>query len=64
MKLTKEDFMRLPKERLAELLAEAQDAPPRIEYVPVVQPNTTPFVNPYEPITYADKFATEAFAKR
>lgn len=33
MKLTKEDYMRLPKERLAELLAE-RDSCLKIEYVP------------------------------
>lgn len=39
MKLTKEDFMRLPKERLAELLVELQDA--NVE--PIVVPNTAPY---------------------
>lgn len=41
MKLTKEDFMRLPKERLAELLVEMQDQV-RIETitVPAPVPNT------------------------
>lgn len=34
MKLTKEDYMRLPKERLAELCVEMQDQV-RIETVPV-----------------------------
>lgn len=53
MKLTKEDFMRLPKERLAELLVELQDM--RVE--PVVVPNTTPYVPAYprpwwEQVTY------------
>lgn len=43
MKLTKEDFMRLPKERLAELLVELQDA--RVE--PIIVPNTTPYVPSY-----------------
>lgn len=37
MKLTKEDFMRLPKERLAELLVEAQDQV-RIETITVPTP--------------------------
>ena len=52
MKLTKEDYMRLPKERLAELLVE-RDA---MEIIPSV-PNTTPYVPAYprpwwEQITY------------
>lgn len=39
MKLTKDDYMRLPKERLAELLVEA-DNRPTIEFVPApgIQP--------------------------
>ena len=40
-KLTKEDYMRLPKERLAELLVE-RDNLPRIEYVPWVNPAPAP----------------------
>ena len=32
--LTKEDYMRLPKERLAELLVELQAKEPEIQYVP------------------------------
>ena len=52
MKLTKEDYMRLPKERLAELLVE-RDA---MEITPSV-PNTTPYVLAYprpwwEQVTY------------
>lgn len=41
MKLTKEDYMRLPKERLAELLVEMQ------EEQTITTPNTTPI--PYTP---------------
>lgn len=40
MKLTKEDYMRLPKERLAELLVE-RDA---METAPIIVPNTAPYV--------------------
>lgn len=48
MKLTKEDYMRLPKERLAELLVEA-DNRPSIEYVPpICVPIPVP-VTPYDP---------------
>ena len=52
MKLTKEDYMKLPKERLAELLVE-RDA---METTPFI-PNTTPYVPAYprpwwEQITY------------
>lgn len=60
MKLTKEDYMRLPKERLAELLAELDDM--KIEPIVIpTQPNTMPnepWRNPYNPfgpvITFAD----------
>ena len=41
MKLTKEDYMRLPKERLAELLVERDNVE-----IPVA-PNTTPNITPY-----------------
>lgn len=58
MKLTKEDYMRLPKERLAELLAEMDNM--KIEPISIpTLPSTTPYI-PYEPwkigptITYAD----------
>lgn len=44
MKLTKEDYMRLPKERLAEMLAE-RDNEPKVEFIP----NTNPY--PYLPCT-------------
>ena len=46
MKLTKEDYMCLPKERLAELLVE-RDA---MEISPFV-PNTSPYVPAYPPTT-------------
>ena len=62
MKLTKEDYMRLPKERLAELLVEMDSHP--IEPIVIPQQPTTPpnepWRNPYNPypfgpvITYAD----------
>lgn len=52
MKLTKEDYMRLPKERLAELLVE-KDLEEAIKTIP----NTSPYVPAYprpwwEQITY------------
>lgn len=57
MKLTKEDYMRLPKERLAELLAEMDD----VKIEPIVIPSqpapSDPWRNPYPfgpTITYAD----------
>ena len=60
MKLTKEDYMRLPKERLAELLVEMQNES-KVEVVPVPSPsipNTSP-CNPNSPfgpiITYAEQ---------
>lgn len=62
MKLTKEDYMRLPKERLAELLAEMDDV--KIEPIVIPKQPTTPpnepWRSPYNPypfgpvITYAD----------
>lgn len=61
MKLTKQDYMRLPKERLAELLAEMDDV--KIEPIVIpAQPTTPnePWRNPDHPypfgpvITYAD----------
>ena len=48
MKLTKEDYMRLPKERLAELLAEMDDV--KIEPIVIPSQPTTPYEpwrNPY-----------------
>ncbi len=57
MKLTKEDYMRLPKERLAELLAEMDN----VKIEPIVIPSQPapidPWRNPYPfgpTITYAD----------
>ena len=52
MKLTKEDYMRLPKERLAELLVERDTME-----TPIVVPNTTPYIPAYprpwwEEVTY------------
>lgn len=47
MKLTKEDYMRLSKERLAELLAEMDSHPIEPITIPT-SPSTTPYV-PYEP---------------
>ena len=43
MKLTKEDYMRLPKERLAEMLVERDE----IDEIRVA-PNITPYI-PYQP---------------
>ena len=58
MKLTKEDYMRLPKERLAELLAEMDDVkvdPIVIPAPPVTTPNDPWKQYPYGPIiTYTD----------
>lgn len=58
MKLTKQDYMRLPKERLAELLAEMDDVKSEPIVIPA-QPTTPsdPWRNPYPfgpTITYAD----------
>ena len=46
MKLTKEDYMCLPKERLAELLVE-KDLEEAIKTIP----NTSPYVPDYPPTT-------------
>jgi len=46
MKLTKEDYMCLPKERLAELLVE-KDLEEAIKTIP----NTSPYVPAYPPTT-------------
>lgn len=52
MKLTKEDYMRLPKERLAELLAEIDNAPVEPIAIPSL-PSTTPNPYPFGPtVTY------------
>ena len=59
MKLTKEDYMRLPKERLAELLAERDNEviqPIVIPAQPAITPND-PWRSPYPlgpTITYAN----------
>lgn len=48
MKLTKEDYMRLPKERLAELLVEIQETtltPPAPIQIPVCPYPATPWPN-------------------
>ena len=58
MKLTKEDYMRLPKERLAELLVERDNE--IIQPIVIPQPTTQPSdpwknPSPFGPvITYAD----------
>lgn len=58
MKLTKEDYMRLPKKRLAELCVEMQDQV-RIETIQVPVPSiieTRPWWDkPYEPICLTAK---------
>jgi len=48
MKLTKEDYMRLPKERLAELLVEMQEVPTITTPEPMPIP-TPPSISPYDP---------------
>lgn len=58
MKLTKEDYMRLPKERLAELLVERDNEiiQPIVMPQPTTQPSD-PWQHPYPlgpVITYAD----------
>ena len=47
MKLTKQDLMRLPKERLAELLVELQEQPT----ITTPEPSPMPY-KPYEPAPY------------
>ena len=59
MKLTKEDYMRLPKERLAELLAERDNEVIQPIVIPAqpAAPSIDPWRNPYPfgpIITYAD----------
>jgi hypothetical protein len=51
MKLTKEDYMRLPKERLAELLVEMQEEHnfPVSEPIAVPAPPSIPPYDPYRP---------------
>ena len=50
MKLTKEDYMRLPKERLAELLVEAQNEVSEPIVLPA--PNTAPYVPWWDAVKY------------
>ena len=45
--MKKEDYMRLPKERLAELLEERDNEP---RYIPT--PNFSPLVQGYHPLCY------------
>lgn len=57
MKLTKEDYMRLPKERLAELLAERDNEVIQPIVIPSQPAPSDPWRNPYPfgpTITYAD----------
>ena len=48
MKLTKEDYMRLPKERLAELLAEMDD----VKIEPIVIPSQPAPSSPWDPYPF------------
>ena len=57
MKLTKEDYMRLPKERLAELLAERDNEIIQPIVIPTQPAPSDPWRNPYPLgpiITYAN----------
>jgi hypothetical protein len=57
MKLTKEDYMRLPKERLAELLVERDNEVIQPIVIPSQPTPSDPWKNPYPfgpVITYAD----------
>ena len=57
MKLTKEDYMRLPKERLAELLVELSNEVIQPIVIPSQPAPSDPWRNPYpfgQTITYAD----------
>ena len=57
MKLTKEDYMRLPKERLAELLVERDNEVVQPIVIPSQPAPSDPWRNPYPfgpIITYAD----------
>ncbi len=49
MKLRKEDYMRLPKERLAELLVEMQEEQTITTPEPAPMPYTPPPSIPYDP---------------
>ena len=56
MKLTKEDYMRLPKERLAELLVERDNEDIKPIVIPAQPAPSEPWRNPYPfgpTITYA-----------
>jgi len=58
MKLTKEDYMRLPKERLAELLAERDNEVIQPIVIPSQPAPFDPWRNPYPfgpTITYAEQ---------
>lgn len=50
MKLTKEDYMRLPKERLAELLAEMDDV--KVDPIVIPSPPATTPNDPWKPYPY------------
>ena len=57
MKLTKEDYIRLPKERLAELLVERDNDVVQPIVIPSQPAPSDPWRNPYQfgpTITYAD----------
>ena len=57
MKLTKQDYMRLPKERLAELLVERDNEVIQPIVIPSQPTPSDPWRNPYPfgpTITYAD----------
>lgn len=57
MKLTKQDYMRLPKERLAELLVERDNEVVQPIVIPAQPAPSDPWRNPYPfgpTITYAD----------
>ena len=57
MKLTKEDYMRLSKERLAELLVERDNEVVQPIVIPSQPAPSAPWINPYPfgpTITYAD----------
>ena len=58
MRLTKEDYMRLPKARLAELLVERDEEDRLSITTPAPAPITTPWTQPWNPgITYAELYA-------
>lgn len=50
MAFTKEDYMRLPKERLADMLVERDNEAKHIEFVPNTTPEPIyPSIRPYYP---------------